>query len=71
MKISIDNEGKVAIPREIQVNLGIHPGDSFNIESTGDGILLTPVHEEKKIDIESVIVFSGKMEGNTRYFTLK
>ena len=71
MKINIDKEGKIAIPAEILMNLGINPGDSFSVASTGNGILLTPVTEKKQVDIESVIVLSGKQEGDTRYFTLK
>jgi len=71
MKIVLDKEGKIAIPKAIRVTLGINPGDSFSIEATEGGILLTPVQEEKKVDTESVIVFSGNKEGNTRCFTLK
>lgn len=71
MKIRIDQEGKIIIPRTIRHNLDIHPGDSFFIKATDEGILLTPLQEEKIIDSESVIVFSGIEEGTTRYFTLK
>ncbi|MBN2533829.1 MAG: AbrB/MazE/SpoVT family DNA-binding domain-containing protein [Spirochaetales bacterium] len=71
MKIQIDKEGKIAIPRVIRDNLDLHPGDSFFIEPTDEGILLTPLQEDKKVNSESVIVFSGLEEGTTRYFTLK
>ena len=71
MKIFLDKEGKIAIPKAIRMTLGINPGDSLSIEATEGGILLIPLHEEKKIDIESVFVLSGKKEGNTKYFTLK
>ena len=71
MKINIDGERKIVIPGAICKNLGIRPGDSFHIQTSDKGILLTPLQHEKKYDSESVFVFSGKKEGTSRYFTLK
>ena len=71
MKINIDKEGKIAIPKAIRMTLGIHPGDSFHIEATQNCILITPFHEKRSVDVESVIVLSGKQEGETKVFTLK
>ncbi|MBN2444598.1 MAG: AbrB/MazE/SpoVT family DNA-binding domain-containing protein [Spirochaetales bacterium] len=71
MKINIDKEGKIAIPKKIRKNLGIHPGDSFHIEVTEKSILITPFREERKVDTESVIVLSGTQEETARIFTLK
>lgn len=71
MKIRIDQEGRIIIPRGIRNSLDIHPGDSFDIKANDEGILLTPLQEEKRMNTESVIVFSGKGEGKSRFFTLK
>jgi AbrB family looped-hinge helix DNA binding protein len=70
MEIHMDNDGKITIPKGIRTSLGIHVGDSFQIETTTKGILLTPFHVKKRVDEESVIVLSGNQEGDTRLFTL-
>jgi AbrB family looped-hinge helix DNA binding protein len=70
MKIHMDDDGKITIPEGIRASLGLHAGDSFQLETTTQGILLTPFQDKKKVDEESVIVLSGQQEGDARFFTL-
>jgi AbrB family looped-hinge helix DNA binding protein len=42
-RIVIDKAGRVVIPKLLRENLNLEPGDSLEMESTGDQITLRPV----------------------------
>lgn len=65
MKSKLDEKGRISIPRAIQKNLNLAPGDSLAIEMTASGILLKPLPGETRSESESIIVL------NKRYFTVK
>ena len=71
MKGKIDSNGRISIPQSIQDNLKLSPGDSFKIELTSSGILLTPIQNETKTHSESIIVLGGRPKDKPKYFTVK
>jgi AbrB family looped-hinge helix DNA binding protein len=71
MKITVDSKGGIVIPGIIRKAMDIHPGDSFFMSMTDEGILLTRLEEVKSVNVESVVVFSRDEEGSARCFTLK
>jgi len=44
-KITIDNAGRIVIPKAVRLDLQLQPGDELIIDSTADEITLTPVRE--------------------------
>src|SRR5882762_10383840 len=48
-KLTLDNAGRVVIPKRLRDKLHMGAGDSFAAESTSDGIMLKPMHEESRM----------------------
>ena len=72
MKIRLNKEGNIVIPKNVQKDLGIMPGDLISLETTDKGILLTPIQKERAYsNSESVFVLSNTSNNKTKYFTLK
>lgn len=44
IRLSIDKAGRVVIPKPLRDELCLEPGDSLEMESTGEQIILRPVH---------------------------
>ena len=42
-KVTIDQSGRVGLPKRIRDVLRVGPGDSFDITTEGESIILTPV----------------------------
>ena len=42
----MSSKGQIVIPKAIRQSLGLEPGQSFLLESTGEGILLKPVVQD-------------------------
>jgi AbrB family looped-hinge helix DNA binding protein len=65
LKTTLDRFGRVLIPKKVRVELGLSAGDSLEVESRDDGILIKPLHDEPHlVDKEGVLVFSGAPMGN-------
>lgn len=45
-KLTIDKAGRVVIPKKLRDRMHLAAGDSFELESTDDQIVLKPVREE-------------------------
>ena len=43
MRLTIDRAGRVVLPKPLRHELHLQPGDSLEMESTGDQITLRPV----------------------------
>jgi AbrB family looped-hinge helix DNA binding protein len=57
-KISIDRAGRVVLPKPVRDRLQLEPGESLEIESFGDHIVLRPVRERATMRKElGVLVF--------------
>ncbi len=70
MESKIDSNGRIGIPLAIQKNLNLATGDTFSVEITENGILLTPMDQESKNHSQSVVVLSGTPKDKPRYFTV-
>jgi AbrB family looped-hinge helix DNA binding protein len=70
MESKIDSKGRVVIPQAIQDNLKLSAGDTFTVEITDTGILLTPVSANQQRHSQSVVVLRGTPKGKPRYFTI-
>lgn len=44
-KLTIDKAGRVVIPKRLRDALRLHPGDSLQLDSSGESITLRPLHE--------------------------
>jgi len=45
-KLTVDKAGRVVIPKKLRDELHLSSGDSLEIESQGDELVLRPVHEK-------------------------
>ena len=45
-KLTLDKAGRVVIPKPLRDSLRMAPGDSFELKSTDDQIVLKPMREE-------------------------
>ncbi|MBM4350637.1 MAG: AbrB/MazE/SpoVT family DNA-binding domain-containing protein [Deltaproteobacteria bacterium] len=67
METTIDKFGRVVIPKEIRVHLGLKSGEVLQIERLEDEVMLKPLREESPLHIkEGVLVFSGSATGNMK-----
>jgi len=48
-KLTLDKAGRVVIPKRLRDELHMAAGDSFELESTGERIVLKPVREEGRM----------------------
>lgn len=44
-KLTIDKAGRVVIPKPLRDALRLSPGDSLQLDSSGESITLRPIHE--------------------------
>ncbi len=63
MQISVDNYGRIIIPKIIREHLGLHAGSVLNIEESKskNEIVLKMTNEEAPLKLEEgIFVFTGK-----------
>lgn len=61
MKTTMDRFGRIVIPRDIRVRLGLQEGVEFEIEEKEDEVILKPLECESMLKLKKgVLVFSGK-----------
>jgi len=48
-KLTLDKAGRVVIPKPLRDSLRMAPGDSFELKSTDDQIVLKPMREEGRM----------------------
>jgi AbrB family looped-hinge helix DNA binding protein len=59
-KVTLDKKGRALIPKRMRDELGIGPGDSIQMESSEEQIVLRPVRDEGKMfKKDGVWVFRG------------
>ena len=60
-KITLDKAGRVLIPKSLREELHLGPGDTLQLESEGDEIMLRPVRPEALLKKEEgVWVYQGE-----------
>ncbi len=60
MKATLDNFGRIVIPKKIREDFNLKPGNLIRIEEGKEEILLTPVEEEPTlVEKDGVLVFTG------------
>jgi AbrB family looped-hinge helix DNA binding protein len=60
-KITLDNAGRVVIPKTLRRELHLGPGDTLELESEGDRITLRPLRPEALLKKErGVWVYQGE-----------
>lgn len=65
MEATLDQFGRIVIPKEIREDFGLDPGSILVIEETQEEIILKPLHGEPHlVDKGGVMVFSGASAGN-------
>jgi len=65
METTLDNLGRIVLPKEIRDDLGLSPGTVLTIEEQGGGILLRPFDGRSGlVRKEGVLVFSGEVTGD-------
>jgi AbrB family looped-hinge helix DNA binding protein len=48
----MDQAGRVVLPKALREDLGLRPGDTLNIETEGDRIILSPVRNQAGLQKE-------------------
>jgi len=62
---SIDEFGRVVIPKRIRSNFGLEAGSLLEVDELDDGILLKPARQEPALRVDrGVLVFTGKVTGD-------
>ncbi len=65
MDVSIDQFGRIVIPKQVREHFALKPGSQISILETDDTIILKPQYGEPNlIEKDGVLVFSGKSTGN-------
>ena len=60
MKATIDREGRIALAKELQAQLGVQPGDEVVLENRGDEWIIKATPKESGLCYEgSVLVHRG------------
>jgi AbrB family looped-hinge helix DNA binding protein len=67
MQTSIDNYGRVIIPKSIRDDLGLEAGSIFEIEANNHNIVLKAVAVEPHLKVEEgILVYTGKATENKK-----
>lgn len=45
-KLTLDKAGRIVLPKPVREELGLAAGDTLQLDTEGDHILLTPVREQ-------------------------
>lgn len=62
---TLDEFGRIVIPKRIRSRLGLHRGSKLSIDESGEGILLRPAGLESPLKlIDGVLVFCGRATGD-------
>lgn len=66
MVTTIDELGRVALPKELRDDLGLKAGTVLRIEEKGSRIILQPIEEiDERLALRGgILVFTGKPEGS-------
>ncbi len=65
MEATLDQLGRIELPRELRDDLGLSAGTVLTIEERSGGILLKPVASRAGlVRKEGVLVFAGEAEGD-------
>ena len=65
METTLDNFGRIVIPKKVRKDFNLKSGAHLIIEETDDTIVLKPVSDEPHvIEKDGVLVFSGAATGN-------
>jgi AbrB family looped-hinge helix DNA binding protein len=60
-KLTLDNAGRVMIPKPLRQELHLGPGDTLELESEGEQITLRPMHPKALLKKErGVWVYQGE-----------
>jgi AbrB family looped-hinge helix DNA binding protein len=65
MEATLDQSGRIELPKELRDGLGLSPRSILAIEERGGGILLKPVGGPAGlVRKDGVLVFAGEIEGD-------
>ena len=65
MKTTIDRFGRVVVPKEMRVRLGIEADSGIEIDVQDNGIFIRPAVERSPLQLEEgVLVFAGSAAGD-------
>ena len=65
MEATLDDLGRIALPKEIRDGFGLQPGAVLRIEEQSGGILLRPADKMAGLVRKAgVLVFAGEPEGD-------
>lgn len=62
MNVSIDNAGRIVLPKPIRERLGLEGGDELELEETAEGVVLRVAGREPALrEKEGLLVHTGKL----------
>lgn len=65
MEVSIDQFGRIVIPKQVREHFALTSGSQMELQETDDSIVLKPLYGEPNlIEKDGVLVFSGKAVGD-------
>jgi AbrB family looped-hinge helix DNA binding protein len=65
METTLDDFGRIEIPKQMRDDLGLSPGSVLKIEKRNEEIVLKPVTESSPLILmNGVLVFVGEVEGD-------
>ena len=64
MQTMLDKFGRLVIPKQVRLHLGLKAGAVLKVEERGQKVLLEPVEEEPCLVVkDGLLVFSGSASG--------
>lgn len=65
METTVDEFGRIMIPKQVRDDLGLSPGSVLRLEERAEEIVLRPVAESSHLLLkDGVLVYSGEVEGD-------
>jgi AbrB family looped-hinge helix DNA binding protein len=64
MEATLDDLGRIALPKQLREGLGLTAGAVLRIEERASQIVLTPVFEDHLVVEDGVLVFTGVLDGD-------
>ncbi len=56
MKATIDSQGRIELPRDLQMQLGVRPGEEVTLESRWGECVITPTRAASGLSLEGNVL---------------
>ncbi len=65
MNTVIDSQGRIELPRDLQLQLGVRPGEEVSLESRGGECVITPARDATGLCLEGNVLVHRAMPSSS------